>query len=122
MNDTVRRTCPVCGQGELEPYRSCCLVVQDAPLSPAKDFIATEMYICPRCRYLALFAPMTPAEVFQQEQETLSAITDPVEQFEYRFRDYSEKQLQKIIDGKDYVPAAKRAAKNLISRRKLDRR
>lgn len=120
MSDTVRRTCPVCGQGELEPYRSCCLVVQDTPLSPAKSFIDTEMYVCPHCRYLALFAPMTPAELFQQEQNTLSAIADPVQQFEYRFRDYSDRQLQKVIDGRDYVPDAKKAAKELLRRRKYE--
>ena len=50
----------------------------------------------------------------QALQETLS----PVEKFEQTFRDYTEKQLQKVIDGRDYVPDAKKAAKNLLYRRK----
>lgn len=118
MNDTIRRTCPVCGQGALEPYRSGCLALKDAPISPVDNFVAVELYRCCRCRYLAMFAPVTQAEAFQQEQETLAAITDPVAQFEYRFRDYGERQLQKVIDGKDYVPAAKKAAQKLLHRRR----
>lgn len=118
MNDTTRRTCPVCGQGEPEPYRSGCIAVKDAPISPVDNFVAVELYRCSRCRYLAMFAPITQAEAFQQEQEVFAAITDPVEQFEYRFRDYSEKQLQRVIDGRDYVPAAKKAAQRLLYRKK----
>ena len=37
---------------------------------------------------------------------------------EHTFQNYSDKQLQKVIDGKDYVPDAKKAARNLLSRRK----
>lgn len=121
MNDAIRRTCPVCGQGELEPYRAGCFSVKDAPISPVDNFVAVELYRCCRCRYLAMFAPMTQAEAFQQEQATLAAITDPVEQFEYRFRDYGERQLQKVIDGRDYLPEAKRAAKNLLYKRRYER-
>ena len=47
-------------------------------------------------------------------QEALS----PVEKFEHTFQNYSDKQLQKVIDGKDYVPDAKKAARNLLYRRK----
>lgn len=118
MNDAIRRTCPVCGQGELEPYRSGCFTVKDAPISPLDYFVNVELYRCSCCRYLAMFAPVTQAEAFQQEQETLATITDPVEQFEFRFRDYSEKQLQKVIDGRGYVPAAKKAAQKLLYRKK----
>jgi hypothetical protein len=44
--------------------------------------------------------------------------TDPVKKFERTFRDYTAKQLQKVIDGKQYVPDAKRAAKNVLYRMK----
>lgn len=43
---------------------------------------------------------------------------DPVGKFERSFQNYTEKQLQKVVDGKDYVPDAKKAAKNLLYRMK----
>ena len=119
MPDAIQRLCPICRDTEieLEPYRSGSLSIKSSPIAMVEDYLETEIYLCPRCRYAALFVPPSPAEEFERRQalqETLS----PVEKFEYTFRDYSEKQLQKVIDGKDYVPDAKKAAKNLLYRRR----
>lgn len=66
-----------------------------------------------------LFRPAHPAEEFEKQQALQDSLS-PVEKFERTFRDYTEKQLQKVIDGKDYVPDAKKAAKNLLYRRRYD--
>lgn len=114
MPDTVKRLCPICRDAEiaLEPYRSGGLSVRESPLSP-ETYLETEVCICPRCRYVALFVPLSPAEEFEK-RKALS----PVEKFEHTFRNYTEKQLQKVIDGKDYVPDAKKAAQKLLCRRR----
>lgn len=85
----------------------------------SESFLETEIYVCPRCRYAAFFAPPTPAEEFEKQQALQDSLS-PVEKFERTFRDYTEKQLQKVIDGKDYVPDARKAAKNLLYRRRYD--
>ena len=118
MPDKIKRLCPICRDEEigLTPYRSGCLSIKPSPVAMVEEYLETEVYVCPRCRYAA-FAPPTAVEEFEQRQalqETLS----PVEKFEQTFRDYTEKQLQKVIDGRDYVPDAKKAAKNLLYRRK----
>ena len=121
MPDNIQRLCPICRDGEIEltPYRSGSLSVKPSPLSVSESFLETEIYVCPRCRYAAFFAPLTPAEEFEKQQALQDSLS-PVEKFERTFRDYTEKQLQKVIDGKDYVPDARKAAKNLLYRRRYD--
>ena len=119
MPDQIKRLCPICRDAEIEltPCRTGSLSIKPSPLAMVEDYLETELYVCPRCRYAAFFALPTAAEEFRQRQvlqETLS----PVEKFEHTFRDYTEKQLQKVIDGRDYVPDAKKAAKNLLYRRR----
>ena len=103
MPDKIKRLCPICRGEEIEltPYRSGCLSIKASPLTMVEEYLETEVYVCPRCRYAAFFTPPTAAEEFEQT-----------------FRDYTEKQLQKVIDGRDYVPDAKKAAKNLLYRRR----
>ena len=119
MPDAVKRLCPICRDAEihLEPYRFGGLSIKSSPMAMGEDYLETEIYLCPRCRYAALFAPPSPAEAFEERQQLQDSMT-PVEKFEYTFRNYSEKQLQKVIDGRDYVPDAKKAAKNLLYRRR----
>ena len=76
------------------------------------EMLYTDIYVCPQCRRMELFEAMTPAEDFEQIPK------EGVERFEYNFKDYTDKQLQKVIEGKDYVDEAKRAAKRLLARRR----
>ena len=119
MPDNIQRLCPICRDAEIEltPCRSGCLSIKASPLAMVEDYLEAEIYVCPRCRYAAFFAPPMAAEEFEQRQ-ALQDTLSPVEKFEQTFRDYTEKQLQKVIDGRDYVPDAKKAAKNLLYRRK----
>lgn len=119
MPDPIKRLCPICrdGETELELYRSGNLSLKSSPIAKVEDYLQTEIYVCPRCRYAAFFAPPTAAEEFAQRQALQESLS-PVEKFEQTFRSYTEKQLQKVIDGKDYVPDAKKAAKNLLYRRR----
>lgn len=112
------KLCPLCG-AEMTPPRCAryLTMVEDPELSIMEQRMEVLVYTCPRCRYVAMFAPPSPLEEFEREQALLETLS-PVGKFEYTFRGYSEKQLQRVIDGKDYVPEAKKAAKNLLYRRK----
>ncbi len=109
------RICPNCRE-EMPLRYAGVLYMKEKLISPSPDYIGVELYRCPRCRHLEWVEPLTPVERFEQEQAEREEITNPVQQFEYTFRDYSAKQLQKVIDGKGYVEEAKKAARNLLRR------
>ena len=92
MPDNIQRLCPICRDAEIElkPYRSGSLSVKPSPLSVSESFLETEIYVCPRCRYAAFFAPLTPVEEFEKQQALQDSLS-PVEKFERTFRDYTEK-------------------------------
>jgi len=118
MHDGVKR-CPFCAAEMEPPQRACYLTTVDDPDLPIMErHTEVLMYTCPQCRYVAMFAPPSPLEEFNRRQAEEQAITDPVQKFERTFRDYPVEKLQKVIDGRDYVPAAKKAAKNLLYRRR----
>ena len=117
MPDEIKRLCPICRDVEMKPYRSGYLFTRETLMSLTESYTEVAMYLCPQCRYVAIFAPVTPLEEFEQQQVLQEALS-PVEKFEHTFQNYSDKQLQKVIDGKDYVPDAKKAARNLLYRRK----
>lgn len=112
-----KRLCPSC-QEEMTLRYEGILYMKTSQLAFSTDYIGVELYRCPRCRHLEWVEPLTAVEQLEQEQAERESIDDPVKQFEYTFRDYSEKQLQKVIDGKGYVEEAKKAARNLLRRMK----
>ncbi len=113
------KLCPLCGAEMTPPRCASYLTTVDDPTLPLMEqHMKVLFYICPQCRYVAMFAPPSPLEEFEKQQAEERAIADPVEKFMYRFRSYSDVKLQRVIDGKDYVPEAKRAAKRLLYRRK----
>ena len=78
------------------------------------DYMEAQLYLCPDCRFMAWFKPLTSVEQFERENQALEETRDPVKKFEILFRDYPAKKLQKVIDGRDYLPEAKKAARNLL--------
>lgn len=114
-----RRSCPLCGAEMTPPRCASYLTTVDDPTLPLMErHMKVLIYTCEACRYVAMFAPPSPVEEFEKRQTEEQAITDPVEKFMYNFRDYSDEKLQQVIGGKDYVPEAKKAAKQLLYRRK----
>ncbi|MBQ0037140.1 MAG: hypothetical protein KBS74_00525 [Clostridiales bacterium] len=112
--EPIKRLCPVCRDTELQFYKRMRLTGEGEDFLTGPEWLLVDVYLCPRCRRIELYAPMTPLEEFEATPEFHS----DVEKFEWNFKDYSDKKLQKVIDGKDYVDDAKRAAKNLLMRRK----
>ena len=110
------RTCSICQEEMALRYKGV-LFMKEATLAPSPDYISVELYRCPRCRRLEWIEPLTPIEQFEQEQQTLESERDPVKKFELLFADYPARKLQKVIDGKDYLPEAKKAARNLLKKR-----
>lgn len=111
----TKKICPFCG-AEMELHYSGYLFLREKPYLP-EDFMEAQLYLCPDCRFMAWFKPLTAIEDFEQEQQALEDTKDPVKKFEILFRDYSEKKLQKVIEGRDYLPEAKKAAQNLLRRK-----
>ena len=73
MLDAIQRLCPICRDAEiqLEPYRFGGLSIKPSPMAMGEDYLETEIYLCPRCRYAALFVPPSPAEEFERRNGSL---------------------------------------------------
>lgn len=114
-----RRSCPFCGAEMTPPRCASYLTTVDDPTLPLMErHMKVLIYTCEACRYVAMFAPPSPVEEFEKRQTEEQTITDPVEKFMYNFRDYPDEKLQRVADGKGYTPEAKKAARNLLYRRK----
>ena len=101
-----KKICPFCG-AEMALHYTGRLFLREKQYLPV-DYMEAQLYLCPQCRFVAWF---------EQEQQVLEETHDPVKKFEFLFRDYSEKKLQKVIDGRDYLPEAKKAARNLLRKK-----
>ena len=113
------KQCPLCGGRMMPPRCASYLTAVDDPSLPVMErHIKMLIYTCEVCRYVAMFAPPSPLEEFEKRQAEEQAITDPVGRVMYNFREYSDEKLQQVIDGKGYVPEAKKAAKQLLYRRR----
>ena len=113
------KRCPFCGTEMTPPRCASYLTAVDDPNLPVMErHMKVLIYTCEACRYVAMFAPPSPVEEFEKRQTEEQAITDPVEKFMYNFRDYPDEKLQRVADGKGYTPEAKKAARNLLYRRK----
>ena len=110
-----KKICPFCG-GEMALHYAGWMILKERQYLPV-EYLEAQLYLCPNCRFMAWFKPLTAVEEFEKEQQALDEIKDPVKKFEILFRDYSEKKLQKVIDGRDYLPEAKKAAQNLLRRK-----
>lgn len=110
-----KKVCPFCG-AEMELHYSGYLFLREKLYLPV-DYMEAQLYLCPQCRFMAWFKPMTVVEEFEQEQQALEETKDPVKKFEVLFQDYPVKKLQKVVDGRDYLPEAKKAAQNLLRNR-----
>lgn len=113
----MEKKCLRCGGG-MKMHRKGYVDLRPALAAPTDDWVYMELWFCPDCRYAEWVMPVTPMEEFERAQQAQKEMS-PVEKFEYTFRDYSDKQLQKVIDGRGYVNEAKKAAKNLLYKRKF---
>ena len=112
-----KKICPFCGAEMALHYTGWLAMRGNKVVQLTEDFMKAQLYFCPNCRFMAWFKPLTFVEEFEQEQQALEDTKDPVKKFEILFRDYSEKKLQKVIEGRDYLPEAKKAAQNLLRRK-----
>lgn len=112
MSEMKTPVCYACG-AELQLRKHGILQLTDAEnLLMSAEMIYADIYVCPQCRRMELYNPPSPAEELEQIPK------EGVARYEYNFKDYTEKQLQKIIDGKGYVDEAKKAAERLLAKRK----
>lgn len=116
MREMQKPICHACGV-EMELKKRAILHVSDAEnilsmFVADYEMLYADIYVCPQCRRMELYEAMTLAEEFE------NAPKEGVERFAYNFKDYTDKQLQKVIEGKGYVDEAKRAAKRLLAKRR----
>lgn len=112
--ESNRYLCPVCRDTELQFRTRMNLDGRGENFLSGPEWLTVDVYMCPQCRNVQMFAPMTPVE----ELDATPEFRSDVERFEWNFKDYSDRKLQKVIDGKDYVDDAKRAARNLLAKRR----
>ena len=109
------------GENDAAPLRQSYLTTVGDPTPPIMErHMKVLIYTCPQCRYAAMFAPPSPLEEFEKRQAEEQTITDPVEKFMHNFRDYPDEKLQRVVDGRDYTPEAKKPPRNLLYCRKYD--
>ena len=113
----MKKRCFHCGT-EMKLHRKGYVDIREKMFVPTEVWTYVEMYYCPNCRHVDWVLPITPMEQFEAEQKAKEEMTS-VEKFEYTFRDYTDKELEKIVESKGYVDDAKEAAKNLIHKRKF---
>ncbi len=112
MSEMKAPVCYACDT-ELQLKKRAILQLTDAEnLLMSAEMMYADIYVCPQCRRMEFFSPLSPAEKLDQIPK------EGVERYEYNFKDYTEKQLQKVIEGKGYVDEAKRAAKRLLAKRR----
>lgn len=111
-----KKHCFHCGE-VMKLYQKGYVDMRSTMAAPVEESAYLELYYCPNCRHVDWVLPITPLEQFEAEQKAKEEMTT-VENFEYNFRDYTDKQLQKVIEGSGYVDDAKKAAQNLLNRRK----
>ena len=107
-----KKICPFCGT-EMALHYTGYLFLREKMYLP-EDFMGAQLHLCPECRFMAWFKPLTPIEMLDRERREKEGEDEPVKKFERGFADYSVRKLQKIVDSKDYLPEAKRAAQNLL--------
>lgn len=110
-----KKVCPFCG-AEMALHYTGWLTLREKLYFP-EDHVEVQLYLCPECRFMAWFKPLTALEEFEQEKQALEGENDPIKRFELLFRDYPAKKLQKVIDGRDYLPEAKEAARRLLRKK-----
>lgn len=110
-----KKICPFCG-AEMGLHYTGWMFLKEKKLLPV-EYMEAELYLCPQCRFMAWFKPMAPWETFEQERQAQEGEADPVKKYERLFAEYSSRKLQKVIDGKDYFPEAKQAARNLLRKK-----
>ena len=113
----MKKRCFHCGT-EMKLHRKGYVDIREKMFVPTEDWSYVEMYYCPNSRHVDWVLPITPLVQFEAEQKAKEEMTS-VEKFEYTFRDYTDKELGKIVESKGYVDDAKEAAKNLIHKRKF---
>lgn len=102
---------------EMKLHQKGYVDMRTSMLDPVEERVYLALYYCPNCRHVDWVLPITPLEQFEAEQKAREDMTT-VENFEHNFHDYTDKQLQKVIDGSGYVDDAKKAAQNILNRRK----
>ena len=117
MQFGMKKRCFHCGT-EMKLHQKGYVYMRESSLAPVEERAYLELYYCPNCRHVDWVLPLTPLEEFEAEQKAKEDMTS-VEKFEYTFRDYTDKELQKIVTSNGYVDDAKKAAKNLLHKRKF---
>lgn len=107
MPDKIKRLCPICRGEEIEltPYHSGCLSIKASPLTMVEEYLETEVYVCPRCRYAAFFTPPTAAE--EQQARRL----------ELRMNQYPADKLRHMAADPALTEEERAAAARVLSRR-----
>ena len=114
----MKKRCFHCGT-EMKLYQKGYVDMRTSMLNPVEERAFLELYYCPNCRHVDWVMPITPMEQFEAEQKAKEEMTS-VEKFEHTFRDYTDKELAKIVESKGYVDDAREAAKNLLHKRKFE--
>lgn len=105
----IQLKCPICGCEEF--YDRKTLLNTAGMTYLGLDWANDEAtnYVCRDCSYIFWF---------ENAREKLETPRDPLKELEADYTALSEKRLRKIIDSDNYNDTAKKAARNVLSKRR----
>lgn len=105
----IQLKCPICGCEEF--YDRKTLLNTAGMTYLGLDWANDEAtnYVCRDCSYIFWF---------ENAREKLEKPRDPLKELEADYTALSEKRLRKIIDSDNYNDTAKKAARNVLSKRR----
>lgn len=105
----IQLKCPICGCEEF--YDRKTLLNTAGMTYLGLDWANDEAtnYVCRDCSYIFWF---------ENAREKLETPRDPLKKLEADYTALSEKRLRKIIDSDNYNDTAKKAARNVLSKRR----
>lgn len=110
----IQLKCPICGCEEF--YDRATLLNTAGMTYLGLDWANDEAtnYVCRDCSYIFWFE--SPREKLENPEEK----RDPLKELEADFTDMSEKRLRKIIESDKYNDTAKKAARNVLAKRRTE--
>lgn len=107
----IQLKCPICGCEEF--YDRKTLLNTAGMTYLGLDWANDEAtnYVCRDCSYIFWF---------ENAREKLETPRDPLKELEADYTALSEKRLRKIIDSDNYNDTAKKAARNVLAKRRTE--
>ena len=112
-----KKICPFCGAEMALHYTGWLAMRGNKVVQLTEDFMEVQLYLCPNCRFMAWFKPLTSVEEFEQEQQAL----EELEKAERSGEEASDRAALclRVIHGMEQTIEEGRRAKDIFDKQTL---